>query len=253
MKLRSIRLVGPLWLLLSPPALASDVDRLAGIDFTQDNKAAIQAMIGDPETCAGLLRRAVAGHAARKRVPGAEPVLEARVIGGCQAVSLDGSRQVQVVATADLDEGNGPMRYVAIYKRLGAFDVHEIALGEGSGALGAARLYLRDIDRDGRLELVDEEIVSIIGGRLIAMAEPAPTVTHIYVWRNDSFVVATREFRGYVASDILPDLRRRLSALRQGAVVSARREAEARAVGESIVFADRFLGSGHYFPQGSED
>ena len=252
MKLRFISFFGLAPLVLSAAATASDVGRLMALSFTDGNRPRIQQMISSPNICAEVLRIAIAAHAARIRSLSADPVASVRVIDGCQVMSFNHDGSLEIVSTADLENGNGPLSYVALYKRSGVLDEADVPVGEGNGGLGPVKLFLEDIKHDGRLELIEKSRVTNAGSHNIANVDPAPTVTHIYVWRNNSFVLSTVEFRNYISEEVLPALRKQQKDIGRSSPMAPRRKKEAQAIDGSIMLANRFLDTGHYFPGSSK-
>ena len=246
MKPRSIGFSGAIWLSLFVAAKASDAASVIALNFNDRNTESIQARVSNPDTCADLVRAAITAHARRARIIGAETIADVRVIGGCQTVSFNHDGNLQIIAMADLENGDGPLNYVAVYKRSGLLDEAEIPIGEGNGALGPVKVFLHDIDHNGHLELIEKSRVTIVEGRMIANVDPAPVITHVYVWRNNTFTLADTEYRHYFVSTVLPDMQVQLEEAQL--VISAPADAEKNinSIKKSIWLMNKFVQTGHY-------
>ena len=249
MRLRFISFLGLASLTFSTFAGTNELSRLTTLSFTEDNRQRIQAMVGDSDTCADLLWTAIAAHEAHVHTRKDQQWTSVRVLGGCKTVFFDHSGNLEVVATADLENGNGALSYVVVFKHSGFLDEADMAIGEGDGALGPIKLFLQDLNHDGHLELIETDRVHNVDGSLLAHVDPAPTVTNIYVWHNNAFVLSTGEFRSYILLEVLPALQKQWEDIRRSGIVSPDREKQTQAIQGSITLANRFLNTGHYFPK----
>ncbi len=239
-------LLGVICLSLSRATAAADADKLKLLSFTISNRQIVQTLVSRPEKCAALVRSAVIASLARTQTGISEPVAVPKVIDACQAVSLNHDGRLQVVCLARLDGGDGPLGYVAVFKHSGLLDETDIPVGEGSGQLGPISLSLKDINHDGRLELIEQTRHVDVNGHIGAQSDPTPKVTYIHVWRNNTFALANREFRSYFVTTVLPDLRRELAGAQSLTSASPDIDKKVVALKSSIDLANTFLVTGHY-------
>jgi hypothetical protein len=243
---RFFLLAASLALWLPTAALAGDADQVAALPFTEHNRATIVAGVTRPDVCASLLEKAIAQRLSRTAGKVDADIRGVSLSGRvCQVVSLNHDGRLEVMASADLYGGNGPLSLVVVFKRSGLLDEVDIPIGEGNGNLGPVDLSLQDLNHDGSLEVVETVRTVYPDGRMAVTVAPAPTVTNVYVWRNNGLVEATPKFRPFIAGTVLPALRRDLAKAQTKTGTEAG-QLRVNALNASVYYAERLVATGRY-------
>ncbi len=131
-------------------------------------------------------------------------------IGEVRFVDLDRDGHLELVATVDYS-GRGFFTTVVTFKRGTQGKVTYSMTSINGFSVEDLAQKLRDLDRDGRAELVVQQYVDRYEG-----TTRAPLETVVYAWRGDRFVDASDQYPAFYRAEVIPALESRLQAIADG-------------------------------------
>lgn len=171
---------------------------LQKIEWVEENRADLEASVGDPQNATALMIA----------ITGEDIVIPN--VGEFLFIDLNGDNRLELAASIDFSGRAFYSTVAVVYQNGGRIDYQ--FLGGHGGNIGDFPQSIEDLDGDGDFEILVPRLLEPYQG-----AEPVGVFTDVYSWDGEKFAVSQpREYEDFYRNRILPRLERNIDALSQG-------------------------------------
>ncbi len=188
------------WLFALTPAAAqeSDLAKLQSIEWVEENRAELEALVGDRKNATSLM----------VAITGEDIVIPN--VGEYLFIDLNGDNRLELAASIDFSGRAFYATAAVVYQSERRLDYQFL----GGKGLNIANLpnSIEDIDGDGDLEILIPRLLEPYQG-----AEPVAAFTDVFSWDGEKYAVShPLEYEDFYRNRILPRLERNIGTLSQG-------------------------------------